>query len=168
MCLRASWLISRAADGVVRDPSAFGMTVGLPPSLTAITELVVPRSIPTALAIAASSPVTALRRARSAAINEQRPSCTACHAERPARETCSSGIIRRHHRPITPRPASGIRQGQDGLDVVRPTGVGVFSLVQRYLAGDEIGAAAGRPCRQASPVSPPVTPAGSRLACLPR
>src|SRR5258707_410672 len=149
MYLRASWLISRATDAVVRDPSAFGMTVGLPPSLTAITELVVPRSILTAFAIVASSPVTAPRRARSAAINEQRPSCTACHAERPARETCLSGTIRRAPQPDHTRPASGIRQGQDGLDVVRPTGVGVFPLVQRYLAGDEIGEPAGRPCRQA-------------------
>src|SRR6266508_951785 len=45
-------------EGVVRDPSALGMTVGSPPSSTATTELVVPRSIPTALAI--SSPRTCL------------------------------------------------------------------------------------------------------------
>src|ERR1700761_9083541 len=38
-------------DGVVRPPSALGMTTGSPPSRTATTELVVPRSIPTALAI---------------------------------------------------------------------------------------------------------------------
>src|SRR5438874_713153 len=36
-------------DGVVRDPSALGMTVGSPASSTETTELVVPRSIPTAL-----------------------------------------------------------------------------------------------------------------------
>src|SRR5690606_16783416 len=36
-------------DGVVRPPSAFGMTTGSPASSTATTELVVPRSIPTAL-----------------------------------------------------------------------------------------------------------------------
>src|SRR5512132_463139 len=41
-------------DGVVRAPSALGITVGSPPSRVATTELVVPRSIPTALAI--SSP----------------------------------------------------------------------------------------------------------------
>ena len=34
-------------DGVVREPSAFAMTVGWPPSRTATAELVVPRSIPT-------------------------------------------------------------------------------------------------------------------------
>src|SRR5579864_5921327 len=38
-------------DGVVRDPSALGMTAGSPASSTLTTELVVPRSIPTALGI---------------------------------------------------------------------------------------------------------------------
>jgi hypothetical protein len=42
-------------DGVVRPPSAFGMTVGSPPSSTAIQELVVPRSMPMVLAIIALS-----------------------------------------------------------------------------------------------------------------
>src|SRR5580658_1376440 len=36
-------------EGVVRAPSALGMTVGSPASSTLTTELVVPRSIPTAL-----------------------------------------------------------------------------------------------------------------------
>ena len=36
-------------DGVVREPSALGMTTGSPPSRTETTELVVPRSMPTAL-----------------------------------------------------------------------------------------------------------------------
>ncbi len=38
-------------DGVVRAPSELGMTTGSPPSRTATTELVVPRSMPTALAM---------------------------------------------------------------------------------------------------------------------
>jgi hypothetical protein len=38
-------------DGVVREPSELAMTVGSPPSRTATTELVVPRSMPTARAI---------------------------------------------------------------------------------------------------------------------
>src|SRR3954454_14804573 len=42
-------------DGVVRPPSAFGMTVGSPPSSTAIQELVVPRSIPMVLPIGVCS-----------------------------------------------------------------------------------------------------------------
>src|SRR5680860_491784 len=38
-------------EGVVRAPSALEMTVASPPSMTETTELVVPRSMPTALAI---------------------------------------------------------------------------------------------------------------------
>ena len=38
-------------DGVVRPPSAFGITVGSPPSITAMQLLVVPRSIPIVFAI---------------------------------------------------------------------------------------------------------------------
>src|SRR5664280_1065204 len=44
-------LANPTTDGVVRPPSALGMTTGSPASNTATTELVVPRSIPTALAI---------------------------------------------------------------------------------------------------------------------
>src|SRR5829696_8370020 len=43
-------------EGVVRAPSEFGMTTGSPASRTETTELVVPRSIPTALGMA-DSPV---------------------------------------------------------------------------------------------------------------
>ena len=38
-------------DGVVRPPSALGMTTGSPASKTLTTEFVVPRSIPTAFAM---------------------------------------------------------------------------------------------------------------------
>src|SRR5262244_916303 len=38
-------------DGVVRPPSAFAITVGSPPSRTAMHEFVVPRSMPIVLAI---------------------------------------------------------------------------------------------------------------------
>src|ERR1700684_4251445 len=57
-CRRASWPTRRSpwgvkatTEGVVRDPSVLGTTVGLPASVAAMTELVVPRSIPTATAI---------------------------------------------------------------------------------------------------------------------
>ena len=33
-------------DGVRRSPSALGITIGSPPSMVAITEFVVPRSMP--------------------------------------------------------------------------------------------------------------------------
>src|SRR3954465_3979173 len=42
--------VNATTDGVVRDPSAFGTAGGCPPPTVAITELVVPRSIPTAFA----------------------------------------------------------------------------------------------------------------------
>src|SRR5664279_5633678 len=48
-------LAKPTTDGVVRPPSALGMTTGSPPSSTDTTELVVPRSIPTALAIGLAS-----------------------------------------------------------------------------------------------------------------
>src|SRR5215211_5720445 len=54
----AGWPISRSpslvkatVDGVVRAPSLFSMTFGLPPSMTATQLLVVPKSIPMTLAI---------------------------------------------------------------------------------------------------------------------
>src|SRR3712207_3288731 len=47
---RTSPLLEKATtDGVVRPPSALGSTVGSPASRTLTTELVVPRSMPTAL-----------------------------------------------------------------------------------------------------------------------
>src|SRR5471032_1684333 len=45
------FLANATTEGGVRDPSAFAMTVGSPPSRTATTEFVVPRSIPTARAM---------------------------------------------------------------------------------------------------------------------
>src|SRR6266487_2236507 len=52
-CLLATWptsrlpsLVKATTDGVVRPPSEFVITVGSPPSITATTELVVPKSIP--------------------------------------------------------------------------------------------------------------------------
>src|SRR5438105_4219340 len=55
---RASWptrrspvLVKATTDGVVRPPSAFGITTGSPASITAMTEFVVPRSMPTVFAI---------------------------------------------------------------------------------------------------------------------
>src|ERR1700693_5167941 len=57
-CLRARLptrrspdLVKATTDGVVREPSALGMTTGSPPSMTAMTELVVPKSIPTVFGI---------------------------------------------------------------------------------------------------------------------
>ena len=49
-------------DGVVRPPSAFGMTRGSPPSITATQEFVVPRSMPITFAMWPSSPAVAVTR----------------------------------------------------------------------------------------------------------
>src|SRR4051794_37169650 len=43
--------VKATTEGVVRPPSAFSITVGSPPSSTAMAELVVPRSIPMAFAM---------------------------------------------------------------------------------------------------------------------
>src|SRR5919197_4882068 len=43
--------VNATTEGVVRPPSAFGMTVGSPPSITATQELVVPRSMPIVFAM---------------------------------------------------------------------------------------------------------------------
>ncbi len=41
--------VNATTEGVVRPPSEFSMTVGSPPSSTAMQELVVPRSMPMVL-----------------------------------------------------------------------------------------------------------------------
>src|SRR5215210_6078113 len=43
--------VKATTDGVVRPPSLFSMTVGSPPSRTAMQEFVVPRSMPMVLAM---------------------------------------------------------------------------------------------------------------------
>src|ERR1041384_2550201 len=43
---RSPLLVNATTDGVVRAPSWFAITVGWPASITATTELVVPKSIP--------------------------------------------------------------------------------------------------------------------------
>ena len=51
---RSPSLVNATTDGVVRLPSWLMMTVGSPPSMTATTELVVPKSIPMILLISYS------------------------------------------------------------------------------------------------------------------
>ena len=50
-------LVNATTDGVVRPPSAFETTDGSPPSITAIAELVVPRSIPSTFAMSSCASV---------------------------------------------------------------------------------------------------------------
>jgi hypothetical protein len=48
-------LLKPTTEGVSRLPSLLMITVGLPPSITATTEFVVPKSIPIAFAITITS-----------------------------------------------------------------------------------------------------------------
>src|SRR3954463_873283 len=48
---RSPLAVKATTEGVVRPPSAFSMTVGSPPSRTAMHEFVVPRSMPMVLAM---------------------------------------------------------------------------------------------------------------------
>src|SRR5471032_1931044 len=43
---RSPFLVNATTEGVVRAPSALGITTGSPPSMTAMQEFVVPRSMP--------------------------------------------------------------------------------------------------------------------------
>src|SRR5437868_7921129 len=54
---RSPVFVNATTDGVVRLPSSLGMTLGSPPSITATTELVVPRSMPIILAIVGTSEI---------------------------------------------------------------------------------------------------------------
>ena len=47
----SSSFVKATIDGVVRSPSLFSITRGLPPSMMATHELVVPRSMPMTLAM---------------------------------------------------------------------------------------------------------------------
>src|SRR4029078_10861224 len=53
---RSPLWVNATTEGVVRPPSAFSMTVGSPPSRTAMHEFVVPRSMPMVLAMCGGSP----------------------------------------------------------------------------------------------------------------
>src|SRR5437588_141606 len=48
---RSPLFVNATTEGVVRAPSLFSKTTGSPPSITAMQELVVPKSIPKTLAI---------------------------------------------------------------------------------------------------------------------
>src|SRR3954464_10515818 len=59
---RSPVFVKATTDGVRRLPSGLVITTGSPPSMTATTELVVPRSIPMILLIVFSRPRTNLPR----------------------------------------------------------------------------------------------------------
>src|SRR5689334_10387370 len=74
-------------EGVVREPSELAMTVGSPPSRTATTELVVPRSMPTVRAMV-FPPGSCLSKFGSSLPRAGSPGLS------PVRSTCSSGPTR--------------------------------------------------------------------------
>src|SRR5215207_1658202 len=78
--------VKATTDGVVRPPSAFSMTVGSPPSRTAMHELVVPRSIPMVLAILRAPQLRVLNKisVRFAEILAQRRSPVRAHPQQRA------------------------------------------------------------------------------------
>src|SRR5438445_8492192 len=85
--------VNATIDGVVRMPSAFSMTFGVLPSMTATHELVVPRSIPMTLPIFVLS--SAAGPAGPVAPREHH---AALHADKPPAE------------PLTLRPAANLRR----------------------------------------------------------
>ena len=62
---RSPEAVKATTEGVVRPPSAFSMTVGSPPSSTAMHELVVPRSMPMVLPMFQCSFKYALQKSKS-------------------------------------------------------------------------------------------------------
>jgi hypothetical protein len=60
---RSPSLVKATTDGVVRPPSELGITTGSPPSMTATTEFVVPRSIPMTLPMCSSARSVSVDRA---------------------------------------------------------------------------------------------------------
>src|ERR1700757_3076003 len=58
---RSPFSVKATTDGVVRAPSALAITTGSPPCQAAITEFVVPRSMPTAVAIVHSLQLSLVR-----------------------------------------------------------------------------------------------------------
>src|SRR6516164_6312078 len=56
---RSPVFVNATTDGTVRPPSADVMTVGSPPSMTATTEFVVPRSMPMILPMSVVAPCLA-------------------------------------------------------------------------------------------------------------
>src|SRR5213596_1402101 len=61
---RSPLFVNATTEGVVRAPSEFSKTTGSPPSITAMQELVVPKSIPKTLAIKMKSFLGRVRRER--------------------------------------------------------------------------------------------------------
>src|SRR5438093_1534755 len=129
-CRRASWptrrspdLVKATTEGVVRPPSAFGMTTGSPASMTATTELVVPRSMPTVFAIVIS-PSFPRARARGAPGNADTTNIMA--AQLAQHEFGVKKVICRIYDPAR----AGV-YAELGLETICPTTIGA-DKVKRF------------------------------------
>src|SRR5205823_4979903 len=88
--LRRGVLLALRLHGLVRPPSAFGMTVGSPPSSTAMHELVVPRSMPIVFAIW----VVCLLLRKSESVYSRFLAAAARLGSAPCRRSCRGSISR--------------------------------------------------------------------------
>src|SRR2546430_34512 len=132
------FLANATTDGVVREPSELAMTVGSPPSRTATTELVVPRSMPTARAISILPVCLPLSVLDSSLLRE---------------EFASQTRLERTPLNLSDRPTSGVRGlfpasavvvdghvAAAGLQVHRVRGTGVGGHVEVPLAARRLDA----------------------------
>src|SRR5690349_11025235 len=108
-------LLNATTEGVVRPPSAFGITVGSPPSMTAMHELVVPRSMPSTLLISSWFLLCAL-----SSLRKPQSLCSRfCATVPPARGT-QIGLVARTGPDRLPARAGSAGEGRaaDGAAVV--------------------------------------------------
>src|SRR5882724_12008029 len=104
--------VKATTDGVVRPPSRFGITVGSPPSSTAMQELVVPRSMPIVFAM------LFYLQGEKKALEWQPPP----HIRKKSKCPYSrSPQARRGDSCVTP---AGLRRGEQKLAVLSPQGAG--------------------------------------------
>ena len=101
---RSPWSVKATTEGVVRAPSALGITIGFPPSVAAMTELVVPRSMPTATAITTSYCGSAGRAFPALGLPDQPRQASAGAA------TADGGTAGQRHAYATGHDARGLRR----------------------------------------------------------
>src|SRR5688572_2201139 len=94
---RSPPLVKATTDGVVRPPSAFSMTVGSPPSRTAMHEFVVPRSMPIVLPMSLQLLAFSGRNLSVSVVDlaqKSRPAAGASAPQRTARALGRAGVAR--------------------------------------------------------------------------
>ena len=120
--------VNATTDGVVRPPSAFGITVGSPPSITAMHEFVVPRSIPITLCHAVS-PSRSIRCTRIKSKSE-RSKLAAVSVQRAMAIPRVAGYASPPRRPLRGRPA-GLAGARPRSPLARPLVEEVVAAIAR-------------------------------------